>query len=127
MSEQMSGISSRDDLIGAGIFWRIVHRDYEDGKLKYVGKNTVIDALESSATWTIWKYFYQDDILVSVEGPLEGAWSLREDLGWVGLHSQYFPSGAIESDQEKANIFLEEILVELRAMNEKLDVGLEEL
>ena len=126
MTEQMSGISSRGDLIGADLFWRIVHRDYENGKLKYVGKNTEFDALESSATWTIWKYFYEGDMLVSVEGPKTGAWLSRGSLSWSGSFERYFPYG-VEPEDAATNNSLDEILIELREINEKLSVGLDEL
>lgn len=128
MSNEMAGISHRSDLIGADVFWRIINRDYDGDQLVYIGKNTVIDALESSSTWTIWRNFYDDGVLVKVEGPITGAWTSRTSLGWVGSAGvSYDFALSQETDVDDTNDLLRVIIDELKTMNIKLDIVMEEI
>jgi len=78
-----AGVLDRAQRIALDAFWGDRRYDYAGGSnVIYVGCNVVHDAAQGDTTWVIWKYTYDGDNVVRTEGPVEGSWTGRADLGW---------------------------------------------
>jgi hypothetical protein len=55
--------------------------------IKYKGIHATHKALISDVNWLIWKFTWElissSYCLARIEGPLEGAWNNRDNLGWA--------------------------------------------
>ena len=61
--------------------WRSQEYEYDDdGNMTYRGASTVWNADVSKIEWYIWKFSYTDSNMISVQGPIYGAWNNKEGL-----------------------------------------------
>jgi len=63
-------------------YWKDRRYEYDTGDLIYRGVNTEPSASTSATTWHIYKYTWDVDDLVRLQGPLSGSWDGRAGLGW---------------------------------------------
>lgn len=63
--------------------WKEVRNYYsQDGLILYQCKNETANQPESETDWWCWKYYYDNSMVTRIQGPLQGAASNRENLGW---------------------------------------------
>ena len=113
---EVGGVSTRDQIIGLDAYWREVRRELSDGKLLYLGKHHIRNASLSDSRWEIWRYHYDGEDVIRVEGPIQGSWDGRSHIAW---DDQDTPSGVSSDtlrDIEQLDLLIE-IRNELKIMN----------
>jgi hypothetical protein len=79
----VGGVESLDKIIQLSSFWRDVRMEYSSNKMQYKGCHYIHKSLTSDSEWEIWKYTWDGDDLVRMEGPLRGSWDNRASLDWA--------------------------------------------
>ena len=118
---EVGGVSTRDQIIGLDAYWREVRRELSDGKLLYLGKHHIRNAALSDSRWEIWRYHYDGEDVIRVEGPIQGSWDGRSHIAWDDHDT---PSG-VSSDTLRMidqNDLLEQVLGQLKIMNFHLQI-----
>jgi hypothetical protein len=77
------GINDRHQIIGLGAYWRDTRMEYTAGNLIYKGSSVHHNNSAGNTDWEIWKYTWDGDDLVRVEGPLPGSWTGKASLSWA--------------------------------------------
>ncbi len=72
-----------EKLLSDSYWQRVKPYSYVSGNVKYVCKNTDIDALESATTWQCWKY--TDDDIPEKEGPRIATGGVATEAALNGL------------------------------------------
>ena len=113
---EVGGVSTRDQIINLDAYWREVRRELSDGKLLYLGKHHIRNAALSDSRWEIWRYHYDGEDVIRVEGPIQGSWDGRRHIAWDDHDTPSGVSSDTLRDIEQLDLLIE-IRNELKIMN----------